>query len=481
MSFIPDQNTLPPFDPEMVAIADYVTDAQINSSEAYQTAYWCLLDSLACAFLGIRYPECNKLLGPMVQGEFNEEGSRVPGAHYELNPVEAAFNIGTLIRWLDFNDTWLAAEWGHPSDNFGAILAVADYESRLAVDQGRTPYTMRDVLTAAIKAYEIQGVMALENSFNRVGLDHVVLVKLASAAVATQLIGGDHQKILNAVSLAMVDGQSLRTYRHAPNTGTRKSWAAGDATSRGVWLAQMAMRGEMGYPSALSAPKWGFYDVYFEGEPFSFSREYDCYVMENILFKIAYPAEFHGQTAVEAAINLHEDVKDRLDKIAKITIRTQESAMRIINKVGELHNIADRDHSMQYMVAIGLIHGELTADHYLDNVARDERIDKLRAVMELVEEEQFTVDYLDPAKRSIANSIQVFFEDGSATEEIVIEYPLGHRQRRSEALPMLESKWRKSVMTHFVPDQYEKIFAATKDRATLESLPVHEFMSLFVK
>lgn len=474
-------NVRPPFDPEMVAIADYVNDYAINSAEAYQTAYLCLLDSLACMFLAARYKECNKVLGPIVPGEYTEEGARVPGTDYELNPVEAAFNIGTMIRWLDFNDTWLASEWGHPSDNFGAILAVADYESRLKVDQGNKPYTMRDVLTAAIKAYEIQGVMALENSFNRVGLDHVMLVKLASAAVCTQLIGGDHDKILNAISLVMVDGQALRTYRHAPNTGTRKSWAAGDATSRGVWLAQMAMRGEMGYPSALSAPNWGFYHTSFNGQTFKFSQDYENYVIEHILFKISFPAEFHGQTAVEAAITLHEDVKDRLDDISKITIRTQEPAIRIINKVGELHNPADRDHSLQYMVAVGLIWGELKADHYNDKFASDVRIDKLRDLMEVSEETQFSEDYLDPNKRSIANALRVYFNDGTATEEILIEYPLGHRQRRKEALPLLEKKWRDAVMTHFTPEQYKKIFAATSDRAKLENMPVNEFMELFVK
>lgn len=471
-----------PFDAEMVAIADYVCDYEIKSSEAFHNVYLCLLDSLACAFFAARYPGCQHLLGPLIVGELAEEGARVPGTHFELNPFEAAFNIGTMIRWLDFNDTWLAAEWGHPSDNFGAILAVADYISRLHVDQGGQALSMRDVLTAAVKAYEIQGVMALENSFNSVGLDHVILVKLASAAVVTRMLGGDKQKVLNAISLAFVDGHPLRTYRHAPNTGSRKSWAAGDATSRGVWLAQMAMRGEMGYASALTAPKWGFYDVYFDGKPFAPTQNYGSYVTENILFKISYPAEFHGQTAVEAAIILHDDVKDRLQDISKIVIRTQESAMRIINKEGELHNPADRDHSLQYMVACGLIWGELTSDHYHDHkYVRDTRIDKLRDNMDVAEDKQFTKDYLDPSKRSIANAIQIFFNDGSSTEEIMIEYPLGHSRRRKKALPLLEAKFRKSVMTHFSPEQYEKIFEMTQDQKALETMPVNAFMDLFVK
>lgn len=470
------------FDQEMVAIADYVCDYNVSSSPAFHVAYLCLLDSLACAFFAARYPDCQRILGPLILGELNDEGARVPGTHFELNPVEAAFNIGAMIRWLDYNDTWLAAEWGHPSDNFGAILAVADYISRLRVDQGGAALTMREVLEAAIKAYEIQGVMALENSFNSIGLDHVILVKLASAAVVTRMLGGDKQKVLNAISLAFVDGQALRTYRHAPNTGSRKSWAAGDATSRGVWLAQMAMRGEMGYATALTAPKWGFYDVYFDGKRFSNPQDYDSYVIENILFKISYPAEFHGQTAVEAAILLYDKVKDRLQDISKIVIRTQESAMRIINKTGELHNPADRDHSLQYMVACGLIWGELSSDHYHDDkYIRDVRIDQLRDLMEVVEEQRFSKDYLDPSKRSIANAIQIFFNDGTKTEDIVIEYPLGHRHRREQALPLLDAKFRKSVMTHYSPEQYQKIFAVTQDQQVVENMAVNEFMDLFVK
>ncbi|MCB1827432.1 MAG: bifunctional 2-methylcitrate dehydratase/aconitate hydratase [Coxiellaceae bacterium] len=457
-------------------MADYVCDATIDSDVAYYTAYWCLLDSLACMCLAARFPDCQRMLGATVPGEITDSGVRVPGTAYQLNTVEGAFNIGTLIRWLDFNDTWLAAEWGHPSDNFGGILAVADYQSR-----HQKNITMRDVLTAAIKAYEIQGVMALENSFNSIGLDHVILVKLASTAVTTRLFGGNRDQVMNAISHAFLDGHPLRTYRHAPNTGSRKSWAAGDATSRGVWLAQTAMRGAMGYPSVLTAPTWGFYDVYFDGKPFSIARDYGSYVMENILFKIAFPAEFHGQTAVECAIQLHPLVVDRLDDIQRISVRTQQSAMRIINKVGELHNPADRDHSLQYMIAVGLIWGELKADHYEDKFAADVRIDKLRDKMDVSEAQEFSVDYLDPAKRAIANAIQIHFNDGSSTEEIRIDYPLGHRKRRDEAIPVLQKKFRDSIMTHFAPAQYEAIFEAVEDPSVLDGMAVREFMDLWVK
>lgn len=476
-----ERNVRSAFDSELVAIADYVVSAQTFSDHAYTTAYWCLLDAIACALMASRFTACTRLLGPSFPGQSIERGARVPGFDYTLNPVEAAFNIGTLIRWLDFNDTWLAAEWGHPSDNFGAILAVADWVSQDRLVRGEQPYTLQDVLHTAIKAYEIQGVLALENSFNQQGLDHVLLVKLASTAVATQLFGGDHAQILNAISLAMVDGQSLRTYRHAPNTGSRKSWAAGDATARAVWLAQLARRGEMGYPSVLSTPTWGFYDVLMSGKSWSRPMDYQSYVMENILFKISYPAEFHGQTAVEAAIQLHPQVVSRLDEIKLIRIRTQASAIRIINKGGALHNPADRDHSLQYMVAIGLLFGELTAEHYEDAVAADPRIDPLRAKMHVIEDAQFSCDYLDPSKRSIANAIQIEWVDGSISDEVVIEYPLGHRQRREQGIPVLMSKFDRSVRAHYRPEQAAQILALCHDASRFAAMTVPDFMALLQK
>lgn len=472
-------NIRPDYDQEMLDIANYVTDTEITSYEAFNTARLCLMDSLGCAMLALRYPECTKLLGPIVPGASLKNGARVPGTDYELDPVQAAFNIGTLIRWLDFNDTWLAAEWGHPSDNLGGILAVADYISRQKLAENKTPLTMRDVLLASIKAHEIQGVMALKNSFNRIGLDHVVLVKLATTAVVTQLLGGDKNKICNAISQVWVDGQSLRTYRHAPNTGSRKSWAAGDATSRAVRLALLTLRGENGYPSALSVKKWGFYDVYNKGETFKFERHYGSYVMENVLFKISFPAEFHGQTAVEAAIQLHPQVKDRIQDIERIMIKTQESAVRIINKRGQLYNPADRDHCIQYMTVIGLIFGKLTADHYEDEVAQDPRIDFLRNKVEVIEEERFTRDYLDPEKRSIGNTIQVFFRDGTSTPEISVEYPVGHRRRRQEGVPLLIEKFKESLATKFSATQAERILTACQDQTELEKMSVPEFMDLW--
>lgn len=474
-----DSNIKPDFDKEIIDIAEYVCHKEITSQEAYQTALLCLMDSIGCGLLALRFPECIKLLGPIVPAQ-TYCGCKVPGTQFELDPVQAAFNIGATIRWLDYNDTWLAAEWGHPSDNLGGILAVADYVSQQRLSQGSSSLTMHDVLTAMIKAYEIQGILALENSFNRVGLDHVVLVKVATTAVATHLLGGDLNTICNALSLAWVDGQSMRTYRHAPNTGTRKCWAAGDATSRGVRLAMLAMRGEMGYPSVLSAPKWGFYAVHFEGKPFKFSREYDSYVMENILFKVSYPAEFHGQTAVECALKLHDDVKDRLHDIAKILIKTQESAIRIINKIGPLYNASDRDHCLQYMVAVALIYGELTSDHYEDHFAKDNRIDQLRDKMQVMEAPEFTSDYLHPDKRSIANAIQIFFSDGSSTEEVVIEYPVGHKRRRDEAKPLLEKKFKKNASTRFPCERVEKIEALFNNLSTFKELSVVDFMSRLV-
>ncbi|NNM60424.1 MAG: bifunctional 2-methylcitrate dehydratase/aconitate hydratase [Legionellales bacterium] len=481
MSHIAENNEKPQFDQELVDIVNYVLHHPIKSEEAFDTARLCLMDTLGCGLLALRYPECTKLLGPVVPGTIVPHGARVPGTQFELDPVSAAFNIGAIVRWLDYNDTWLAAEWGHPSDNLGGILAVADFMSRQRVSEGKKPLTMHDVLLAMIKAHEIQGVLALENSFNRVGLDHVILVKIASTAVVTAMLGGNEQQLLNALSLAWVDGQSLRTYRHSPNTGSRKSWAAGDATSRAVRLASMAMRGEMGYPSALTAKTWGFYDVSFKGLHFKFQRPYGHYVMENVLFKISYPAEFHAQTAVECAIKLHPEIKRHLlDDIERIDILTQESAVRIISKEGPLHNPADRDHCIQYMVAIGLLYGELTADHYEDKIARDQRIDTLRTKMRVSEKPEFSVDYHDPEKRSIANAIQIFFKDGTSTEQVVVEYPIGHRRRREEGIPVLVEKFHRNLETRFPRQRAEAILALCQDSDRLSALPVNEFMDLLV-
>ena len=468
-------NRRPAFDQEIEAIVDYVMDGEINSEEAYQTAYYCLLDTLACGLMALQYPACTTLLGPIVPGAVLENGACVPGTSYQLDPVQAAFNIGTMNRWLDFNDTWLAAEWGHPSDNLGGILAVADYLSRHG-----TVMTIHEVLTYMIKAHEIQGVLALENSFNQVGLDHVLLVKVATTAVVTHMLGGSREQLLNAVSQAWIDGQSLRTYRHAPNTGSRKSWAAGDATGRGVRLALMSIRDEMGYPSALSSTTWGFYDVLFEGRSFQFQRPYGTYVMENVLFKIAFPAEFHAQTAVECAFELHPSVKDRLDAIERIEIQTQNAAMRIINKQGPLHNPADRDHCLQYMVAIALIFGDLTAAHYENDVAENPLIDPLREKMQVTENTTFTKDYFDPKKRSIANTLQVFFKDGSSTSRVSVEYPLGHRRRRQEGIPRLMEKFSHAVQSHFPAQQAQKIKGAFQDRAYFETLRVDEVLDLMM-
>ncbi|OGO91676.1 MAG: 2-methylcitrate dehydratase [Coxiella sp. RIFCSPHIGHO2_12_FULL_44_14] len=472
------KNIRPDFDTEIQDIAQYVLHYPVKSPEAFTTARWDVIDSLACSLMALHNPHCKKLLGPIVPNAVLKNGARIPGTAWALDPVQAAFNIGTLIRWLDFNDTWLAAEWGHPSDNLGGILAIADYFSRQRKLQGKTPLQMNDVFLSLIKAHEIQGVIALENSFNRVGLDHVVLVKVATAAVVTQLLGGDQEKICNAVSLAWLDGQSLRTYRHAPNTGSRKSWAAGDATSRGVRLSLMAMAGEMGYPSALTAPHWGFYDVSFAGQRFRFQRPYTSYVMENILFKIAFPAEFHAQTAVECAIALYPLVKHRWQDIQKITVKTTESSLRIIDKKGPLYNPADRDHCLQYMIAIGLIFGELTAAHYEADVAQDPRIDALREKMEVVEEPRFTRDYLDPDKRSIGNAIQIEFTDGSHTDEISIEYPIGHRLRRDEGIPLLLEKFHRSVQHHFDQTQADTIIHTCENPELFQAMAVDEWMDL---
>ncbi len=468
-------NVPPDPDPLLVEIADYVYDFQIASDEAFDTARYCLMDTLGCGILALSYPACVKMLGPIVPGAVLENGARVPGTNFALEPVNAAFNIGCAIRWLDFNDTWLAAEWGHPSDNLGAILAVADFLSR----QGAS-LKMRDVLTAMIKAHEIQGVLALENSFNRVGLDHVLLVRVASTAVATALLGGTREQIVNAISNAWIDGGALRTYRHAPNTGSRKSWAAGDATGRAVWHALMALRGEMGYPGAISTPTWGFSDALFRRQLISLGRPLGSYVMEHVLFKIAFPAEFHAQTAVEAAIGLHPQVRARLDEIERVEITTHESAIRIIDKTGPLNNPADRDHCLQYMTAIGLIFGKLTADHYEDEVAANPLIDMLREKMVVRENPQYSDDYLDPKKRSIANAVQVFFRDGSATERVEVNYPIGHRRRRAEGIPLLVKKFEENLATRFSPDAVERITRVCYDHSRLEAMPVSQFVDLFV-
>jgi 2-methylcitrate dehydratase len=473
-------NNRPEPDPILVDIAEYVADYPIDSQLAYETARHCLIDSLGCGLLALRYPECTKHLGPVISGTHVPNGARVPGQQFELDPVQAAFNIGCLIRWLDYNDTWLAAEWGHPSDNLGGILATADYLSRRKVAEGRPPLVMREVLTFMIKAYEIQGVLALENSLNRVGLDHVLFVKVASTAVVTRMLGGGSDEIINAVSNAFVDGGNLRVYRHAPNTGSRKSWAAGDATSRAVWLALSAMKGEMGYNSAMSAQMWGFYDVLFKGKPFIRQRPYGTYVIENILFKISFPAEFHAQTAVECAFKLHSQIKNRLDEIETITITTHESAIRIIDKTGPLNNPADRDHCLQYMVAVGLIFGELTADHYEDKFANNSLINTLREKMVVVESSGYSKDYLDPHKRSIANALQICFNDGSTTEKIAVEYPIGHRRRRAEGIPLLEEKFIANLATRFPAKRVDAITNLCLDQKRLQTTPVNEFIQMFV-
>ncbi len=464
----------------LVDIAEYVCETDIDSKLAFETAHYCLLDTLACGFQALDYPACTRLLGPVVPGATLAGGARVPGTSYELEPVAAAFNIGAMVRWLDFNDTWLAAEWGHPSDNLGGILAIADYLSRRNRAEGNAPFIMRDVLTAMIKAHEIQGVLALENSFNRVGLDHVLLVRVASTAVVTRMLGGEREQVINAISNAWIDGSALRTYRHAPNTGSRKSWAAGDATSRAVRLALIAMSGEMGYPSALSAKTWGFFDVLFGGKPFTFPQGFGSYVMENILFKISYPAEFHAQTAVEAAMVLHEAVKDRLDDIEKILIETQEAGVRIIDKTGPLDNPADRDHCIQYMTAVPMIFGRLSAADYEDDIASDPRIDTLRDKMEVTENEGFTKDYFDAEKRYIGNALQVFFKDGSSTERVSIDFPIGHRQRRTEGMPVLIRKFETSISPKLKSGQWKVLNALCADPEKLAATTVDDFMALLV-
>ncbi|MEM8983681.1 MAG: bifunctional 2-methylcitrate dehydratase/aconitate hydratase [Pseudomonadota bacterium] len=493
MSATVESNLRPDYDQVIQDIADYVLDYRVDSSEAYDTARNCLIDTLGCGLLALRFPECTKHLGPIVEGTVVPHGARVPGTQLRLDPVKAAWDIGCIIRWLDFNDTWLAAEWGHPSDNLGAILAVADHLSQQRIAAGDAPLTMHDVMTAMIKAHEIQGVLALENSFNRVGLCHVLLVRVASTAVATAMMGGTREQVMAALSQAWVDGSALRTYRHAPNAGSRKSWAAGDATSRAVRLADIAMRGEMGIPGVLTAPQWGFYDVAFSqtnkdlklkdpaDRQFTFQRPYGSYVMENVLFKISFPAEFHSQTACEAAVRLHPEVRDRLGDIERIELTTHESAIRIISKEGDLNNPADRDHCLQYMTAVPLIFGDLVAEHYEDDFhAANPLIDELRAKMVVAEDERYSREYHDPDKRSIANAVQVFFNDGSHTDKIEIEYPIGHRRRRAEGIPVLEAKFQRNLATRYPAARAEAIFALCKDADTLAAMPVNEFMDRLV-
>ncbi|MCX8019085.1 MAG: bifunctional 2-methylcitrate dehydratase/aconitate hydratase [Chitinophagaceae bacterium] len=476
-------NERPQPDKVLTDIADYVSQYEIRSDLAWKTAHYCLLDSLGCAFEALTYPACCKLLGPVIPGTIVPNGARVPGTNYQLDPVQAAFNIGTLIRWLDFNDTWLAAEWGHPSDNLGAILAVADWLSRSRIAEGKEPLLMKDVLDAMIRAHEVQGVMALENSFNKVGLDHVILVKLASAAVAGKLLNLNYDELVNLLSHVFVDGHPLRTYRHAPNTGSRKSWAAGDATSRAVRLALIAKTGEMGYPSVLTAPKWGFYDVLFKSNTFRFQRPFGSYVMENVLFKISYPAEFHAQTAVEAAMTIYHKLVQNgksAQDIQSITIRTHEAAIRIIDKKGPLHNPADRDHCIQYMVAVPLLYGRLTAADYEDNVAADPRIDALREKIICVEDPQFTKDYHDPEKRSIANALTVQLNDGTTLDEVVVEYPIGHKRRREEGIPLLIAKFKTNLARRFAEKQQQLILDHVMDYNKLIAMPVNRFMDLMI-
>ena len=471
--------TRPDPDRLLVDIADYVTATTISSAVAYDTARYCLMDTLACGFQALKYPACNRMMGPVVPGATMIGGARVPGTSFELDPVQAAFNIGCMVRWLDFNDTWLAAEWGHPSDNLGGILAVADWLSRKRIAEGSAPLNVRDVLTAMIKAHEIQGVTALENAFNRVGLDHVILVRIASTAVVTAMLGGSREEVINAVSNAWLDGGALRTYRHAPNTGSRKSWAAGDATSRGVRHALIARSGEMGYPSALSAPTWGFYDVVTK-KPLVFTQGFGSYVMENVLFKISYPAEFHAQTAVEAAMTLHAEVVDRLGEVEKVVIETQEPGVRIIDKTGPLANPADRDHCIQYMVAIPLIFGRLTAADYEDAIANDPRVDALRAKMQVSENPTFTKEYYEANKRHIGNAVQVFFRNGQ-TRRVAVDFPIGHRKRRAEGMPVLVRKFESSVAAHFPANQTEAIKAMFADPKKLDALAVPDFVAALVR
>jgi 2-methylcitrate dehydratase len=470
---------LPEADSLLVEIARYTHEQKISSNEAWETARYDLLDALGCGLAALDFPACTKLLGPIIEGTVTTHGAKVPGTTYQLDPVRAAFNLGAMIRWLDYNDTWLAAEWGHPSDNLGGILMTADWVSRKRLAEGKQPLKMKAVLEGMIKAHEIQGVLALDNSLNRVGLDHVLFVEVASAAVCTWLMGGTQAQTLNAVSQAFIDGGTLRTYRHGLNTGSRKSWAAGDATSRATWLAWISLKGEMGYPTVLTANEWGFYDTLFRGKAFTLQRPFGSYVMENVLFKVAFPAEFHAQTAVEGAIQLHPQVAERLEEIEKVVIRTHESALRIIDKKGPLRNPADRDHCIQFMTAVGLIRGSLTAADYEDQAAQDPRIDLLREKMGCVEDKQFSKDYLDPQKRSIANGVQVFFRDGSCTKEAVVEYPLGHKRRRAEGLPLLVEKFKRHLAGRFTQERQGTILEASMEPKRLDEMPVNEYVDLY--
>ena len=462
-------------------IADYVIDFKVESQEALNTARNCLIDTIGCGLLALKYPNCTRHLGPLVPGTSVENGARVFGKSFELDPVKAAWDIGALVRWLDFNDTWLAEEWGHPSDNLGAIMALSDYISRVNIANHKSPLSIRDVLEYMIKAHEIQGILALENSFNKVGLDHVLLVRVASTAVATHMLGGTREQIIDALSQAWADGSSLRAYRHAPNAGSRKSWAAGDATSRAVRLAMITMAGEMGMPSILSSPEWGFYDVSFKGREFSFSKSYGTYVMENILFKISFPAEFHAQTAVECAVLLYPEIKEKLNEIERIEVTTHESALRIIDKTGALDNPADRDHCMQYMLAVAMIKGDLVAEFYEDSFhQQNSLIDKLRNKMILKEDKRYSKDYLADDKRSIANALQIFFKDGSQTDKVEVEYPIGHRNRRQEGIPLLERKFFNSLKSIYSKEHSNRIYSLCLDKEKTEQTPVNEFMDMFV-
>ena len=494
MSLNVDYNLRPDYDKVIKDISEYVINYEVTSRDAMETARNCLIDSIGCGLLALQFKECVKHLGPIVEGTAVPNGSRVPGTNFILDPVKAAWDIGCIIRWLDYNDTWLAAEWGHPSDNLGSILGLCDHLSQKRVKDGQNPIFMKEILEFMVMAHEIQGVLAIENSFNRVGLDHVLLVRVASTAISAKIMGGNEEQIKSAISHAWVDGSSLRTYRHAPNAGSRKSWAAGDASSRGVRLADIALRGEMGVPGVLSAPQWGFYDISFnktnkdqklkdkEDQIFKFNRDYGSYVMEHILFKIQYPAEFHAQTAVEAAVKLHHDVKEKFDQIEKIVIRTQEPAIRIISKVGNLANAADRDHCIQYMAAVGLIYGDLKAEFYEDDFHNENSlIDSLRDKMEIIEDKRFSDDYLDPEKRSIANAMKVIFKDGSSTDDVEVEYPIGHKRRRSEGIPLLERKFLNNLNKCFDKDKSNSIYELGTNQENLEKTTVHDFMAMLVK
>ena len=494
MSSNVDFNSRPDYDDVIKDIAEYVNSYNVESKEAIDTARNCLIDSIGCGLLALQFKECTKHLGPIVQNTKVPFGSRVPGTNFILDPVKAAWDIGCIIRWLDYNDTWLAAEWGHPSDNLGSILGLSDHLSQKRIHAGETPIYIKEILELMVKAHEIQGVLAIQNSFNRVGLDHVLLVRVASTAVSAKIMGATKEQTLSAISHSWVDGSSLRTYRHAPNAGSRKSWAAGDASSRGVRLADIAFRGEMGVPGVLTAPQWGFYDISFnktnkdqklkekKDQVFNFNRKYDSYVMEHILFKIKYPAEFHAQTAVEAAVKLHQNVKNKLNQIRKIVIRTQEPAIRIISKEGKLSNAADRDHCIQYMTAVALIFGDLRAEFYEDEFHdQHPEIDSLRDKMEIIKDERFSKEYLEPSKRSIANAIKIYFNDGSYSEDVEVEYPIGHRRRREEGIPLLEKKFLRNLNTCFDKEKSTEIYDLCLNQDKLEKTTVQDFMSMFVK